>query len=59
MIRHPAFADLGEWRIRRLMVRIKDAATAFARRQGDDGFLAINLVIVARKDEGASPWLAA
>ncbi|MFO0881257.1 MAG: hypothetical protein U0840_28370 [Gemmataceae bacterium] len=59
MIRHPAFADLGEWGIRRLMTRIKDAATAFARRQGDAGFLATITKLMARKDEGAFPWLAA
>ena len=41
VIRHPAFAGLGEWRVRRLMTRIKDAATSFALRQGDDGFLAM------------------
>jgi hypothetical protein len=59
VIRHPAFAGLGEWRIRRLMMQIKDAATAFARRRGDDGFLAAITKLMARKDEGASLWLAA
>ena len=46
------------------MVQIKDAATAFARRQGDDGFLAAitKLTAPARKDEWAdwpAAWLAA
>jgi hypothetical protein len=62
VIRHPEFAGLGEWRIRRLMMQIKDAATAFARRQGDDGFLAMihRLTAPSRKDEwaGWSAWLA-
>jgi hypothetical protein len=49
-------AGLGEWRIRRLMIQIKDAATAFARRQGDEGFLAMIHRLTARKDEGSSPW---
>ena len=40
MIRHPAFKDMGEWRIRRLMARIRDAARAFAGRQGDEQILA-------------------
>ncbi len=56
VIRHPAFAGLGEWRIRRLMTQIKDAATAFARRQGDDGFLTMIQRLTARQDEGVLPW---
>jgi hypothetical protein len=40
LIRHPEFRGMGEWRIRRLMGRIRDAAVAFAERQGDDEILA-------------------
>lgn len=58
VIRHPEFKDMGEWRVRRLMGRIKDAATAFAERQGDEQILAaINRL--TRTDEwcgGSSPW---
>lgn len=56
MIRHPEFRDMGEWRIRRLMDRIKDAARAFAERQGDDAILAAINRLTARKDEWSSPW---
>jgi hypothetical protein len=60
LIRHPEFKDMGEWRIRRLMARIRDAATAFAERQGDDAVLAaINRL--TRQDEwcGGRAWVAA
>lgn len=60
VIRHPEFKDMGEWRIRRLMARIRDAARAFAERQGDDAVLAaINRR--TRTDEwcGGRAWLAA
>jgi hypothetical protein len=40
VIRHPEFRSMGEWRIRRLMARIRDAAVAFAELQGDDAVLA-------------------
>lgn len=40
VIRHPEFRGMGEWRVRRLMGRIRDAARAFAERQGDDAVLA-------------------
>ena len=47
---------MGEWRVRRLMARIRDAATAFARRRGDDAVLAaINRL--TRTDEWAG-WSA-
>jgi hypothetical protein len=32
LVRHPKFRSVGEWRIRRLMAKIKDAAATFARR---------------------------
>jgi hypothetical protein len=38
--RDPAFSGLSAWSLRRLMSRVRDAAVAFARRHGDDGFLA-------------------
>jgi hypothetical protein len=60
LIRHPEFKDMGEWRIRRLMARIRDAAVAFAERQGDDAVLAaINRL--TRTDEwcGGRAWVAA
>jgi hypothetical protein len=46
------------------MARIKDAARAFAERQGDDGFLAMinRLTAPTRQDEWAgwsAAWLAA
>jgi hypothetical protein len=55
LIRHPEFRDMGEWRIRRLMAQIKDAARQFAQRHGDD-FLAAITKLTARKDEWLSPW---
>jgi hypothetical protein len=60
VIRHPEFRGMGEWRIRRLMTRIRDAATAFAELQGDDEILAaINRL--TRTDEwcGGRAWVAA
>ncbi|HEX4614158.1 MAG TPA: hypothetical protein VH092_38600 [Urbifossiella sp.] len=51
---------MGRGRIRRLMVRIRDAATAFAELQGDDAVLAaINRL--TRQDEwaGGRAWVAA
>lgn len=55
-IRHPEFRDMGKWRIRRLMAQIKDAARAFAARQGDDAILAAINRLTARQDEWSSPW---
>jgi hypothetical protein len=60
VIRHPEFRDMGEWRIRRLMTRIRDAAVKFAERQRDDAVLAaINRL--TRTDEwgGGRAWVAA
>lgn len=60
VIRHPAFKEMGEWRVRRLMARIRDAARAFAELQDDDAVLAaINRL--TRTDEwcGGRAWLAA
>ena len=60
VIRHPAFKDMGEWRIRRLMARIRDAAVKFAERQDDEQILAaINRL--TRTDEwcGGRAWGAA
>ncbi|VTS04876.1 hypothetical protein [Tuwongella immobilis] len=52
VIRYPEFRDMGEWRIRRLMGRIRDAARAFAEFQDDDAILAaINRL--TRTDEWA------
>ena len=60
VIRHPEFAGLGEWRIRRLMARIRDAARAFAERQGDDAVLAaINRLTRADEWCGGRAWVAA
>ena len=64
VIRHPEFVGLGEWRIRRLMVQIKDAATALAERQGDDAIFATiaRLTTPRRQDEWTgwpAAWLAA
>lgn len=39
-IRHTQFKGMGEWHIRRLMDRIRDAARAFAKRHSDDMILA-------------------
>ena len=60
LIRHPKFKEIVERRIRRLMARIRDAAVAFAERQGDDAVLAaINRL--TRTDEwcGGRAWVAA
>ncbi len=60
VIRHPEFKDMGEWRIRRLMARIRDAARAFAKRQGDDAVLAaINRRTRADEWCGGRAWVAA
>lgn len=51
---------MGEWRIRRLMAKIRDAAVKFAEREGDEEILAaINRL--TRTDEwcGGRAWLAA
>lgn len=57
LIRHPEFAALGEWRIRQLMGRIREAARAFARSHGD-GFLAAidRLTAPARRQEEWASW---
>ncbi len=39
LVKEPAFRRLGDWGIRRLMRRIRDAATAFARSHADDELL--------------------
>ncbi len=39
VIKHPEFKGMGEWGVRKLMGRIRDAAARFARRQGDGEFL--------------------
>jgi hypothetical protein len=60
VIRHPAFKGMGEWRVRRLMARIRDAAVAFAERQGDDAVLAaINRLTRADEWCCGRAWLAA
>jgi hypothetical protein len=60
LVRHPDFKGMGEWRIRRLMARIRDAAVAFAERQGDDAVLAaINRLTRADEWAGGRAWLAA
>jgi hypothetical protein len=60
VIRHPEFKDMGEWRIRRLMARIRDAAVSFARRQGDDAVLAaINRLTRTDEWAGGRAWVAA
>jgi hypothetical protein len=60
VIRHPEFRGMGEWRVRRLMARIRDAARAFAEREGDDESLAA-ITRLTRADEwaGGRAWLAA
>jgi hypothetical protein len=60
VIRHPEFRGMGEWRIRRLMARIRDAAVKFAERQGDDAVLAA-ISRRTRADEwcGGRAWRAA
>ena len=52
--------DMGEWRIRRLMAKIRDAAVRFAERQGDDAVLAA-ISRRTRQDEwaGGRAWVAA
>ena len=60
LVRHPEFKEMGEWRIRRLMARIRDAAVKFAEREDDDAVLAaINRL--TRTDEwcGGRAWVAA
>jgi hypothetical protein len=60
VVRHPEFKEMGEWRIRRLMAKIRDAVRAFAELQGDDEILAaINRR--TRTDEwcGGRAWVAA
>ncbi len=60
VIRHPEFKDIGEWRIRRLMSKIKDAAVAFAERLGDEQILAaINRLTRADEWCGGRAWVAA
>jgi hypothetical protein len=60
LIRHPEFKEIGEWRIRRLMARIRDAAVAFAELQGDDAVLAaINRLTRADEWAGGRAWVAA
>jgi len=51
---------MGEWRIRRLMAKIRDAAVRFAERQGDDAVLA-TISRRTRQDEwaGGRAWVAA
>ena len=60
VIRHPEFKDVGEWRIRRLMMQIRDAAVSFAERQGDEQILAASNRLT-RADEwcGGRAWVAA
>jgi hypothetical protein len=60
LVRHPEFRGMGEWRIRRLMMQIKDAAVKFARRQGDEQILAaINRLTRADEWCGGRAWVAA
>lgn len=40
LARDPAFNGSSAWALRRLMTSVRDAALAFARRHGDDEFLA-------------------
>ncbi len=40
LARDSAFSGTTAWTLRRLMRSVRDAALAFARRQGDDEFLA-------------------
>ncbi len=59
-IRHPEFKNMGEWRIRRLMARIRDAAVTFAELQDDDAVLAaINRLTRTDEWAGGRAWLAA
>jgi hypothetical protein len=60
VIRHPEFKEMGEWRVRRLMTKIRDAARAFAELQGDDAVLAaINRLTRADEWCGGRAWVAA
>lgn len=60
LVRHPEFKEMGEWRIRRLMAKIRDAAVKFAELQGDDAILAaINRLTRADEWAGGRAWLAA
>ncbi len=57
LIRHPEFKEIGEWRIRRLMARIRDAAVKFAELQGDEQILAaINRLTRAEEWCGGRGW---
>jgi hypothetical protein len=60
LVRHPEFRDMGEWRIRRLMAKIRDAAVVFAERQGDEQISAA-ISRLTRQDEwcGGRAWVAA
>ena len=40
LVRDPAFNGSSAWAVRRLMRSVRDAALAFARRQGDSEFIA-------------------
>jgi hypothetical protein len=40
LARDPAFKGSSAWALRRLMANVRDAALEFARRHGDDDFLA-------------------
>ena len=40
LVGDPAFSRSSAWALRRLMANVRDAALEFARRQGDDEFLA-------------------
>ncbi len=40
LVRDPAFNGSSAWAVRRLLRSVRDAALAFARRHGDDDFLA-------------------
>jgi hypothetical protein len=40
LVRDPAFTNSPAWELRRLLRSVRDAALAFARRHGDDEFLA-------------------
>jgi hypothetical protein len=60
VIRHPEFKDMGEWRIRRLMAKIRDAAVKFAEREDDDAVLAaINRLTRTDEWRGGRAWVAA
>jgi hypothetical protein len=39
LAKEPAFRGLGDWGIRQMMRRIRDAASAFARSHADDELL--------------------